>query len=303
MIILEGVDGVGKTTLAKEIAVQSGLVYQHESVPADGLKRYVAICNTPNHHCIYDRFHLGEYVYPILKKGGRKPLTFTELRMVDTALLSTGSVLVHCDSSLQFIKRSFEVKREKFITLNQALKAKDLYKTCFEHSILVKTTYDPEHHNVKAKAKEILKLYYRQPRWAFEAGGIGYQGKGGFMIVGDRINPYQPLGKATNPRLPFVWHTGSSLFLHQALALTGRRDFYITNAFKHDSEADNWQALANEITRLEPAKIICLGQNAARLLNDMDLPFIKTHHPAYWSRFKSKEIKTFANILKCGYGL
>ena len=75
IVIIEGCDGTGKTTLAKKIAKKFKLKYLHESAPPKpGYEYYAEKALTLPNNCVVDRFHLGECVYPRIKKGKRYPL-------------------------------------------------------------------------------------------------------------------------------------------------------------------------------------------------------------------------------------
>lgn len=68
IIILEGADGTGKTTLAKELAKAQGRLIMHASAPQSETwaEEYVDSITgiIPTQSLVLDRWHLGEWVWP-----------------------------------------------------------------------------------------------------------------------------------------------------------------------------------------------------------------------------------------------
>jgi energy-coupling factor transporter ATP-binding protein EcfA2 len=76
IVILEGPDGSGKTTLAKTLQERYGLLYRHEGPPPEDVAPLTYYCDILEEHrhdnIVFDRFALGERVYgPILRHGDR----------------------------------------------------------------------------------------------------------------------------------------------------------------------------------------------------------------------------------------
>lgn len=72
-IIIEGPDGAGKTTLAKQLCSEAGYAYRHEGPPpasATALQHYAGILASLTEPTLLDRFHLGELVYGPVVRGG-----------------------------------------------------------------------------------------------------------------------------------------------------------------------------------------------------------------------------------------
>lgn len=106
IIILEGPDGVGKTTLADAIeAMCSGPVVRFRQGPPpedvmpalhymDGIDAIVE-ARKDDTTVIVDRFHVGELVYGPLLRGG-SGITVDEAFVIDMKLHGIGAALVHC---------------------------------------------------------------------------------------------------------------------------------------------------------------------------------------------------------------
>jgi len=91
MIIIEGMDGCGKTTAAKRIAEITGLEYRHMGPPPkdfDHVNSYVDLIGP----CVQDRFHAGEHVYGRL--GMSKVGTAVQQGIVISELEKRGAFVV-----------------------------------------------------------------------------------------------------------------------------------------------------------------------------------------------------------------
>lgn len=102
LIILEGVDRTGKSTLARALQAQTGAAVLHKSAPRqeDPLTEYLAplagYAPRTNLNLICDRWHWGETVWPGIY--GR-PALFRDASTfdyVDEAIASMGAIAVHC---------------------------------------------------------------------------------------------------------------------------------------------------------------------------------------------------------------
>ena len=74
IIALEGTDGVGKTTFARQLAASTGGTYIHAGPPTRDTWRdeYVAPLHNISGPVVLDRWHLGEIVWPLI--WGRRSL-------------------------------------------------------------------------------------------------------------------------------------------------------------------------------------------------------------------------------------
>lgn len=81
-IIIEGPDGAGKTTLAKQLAFLTGKAYHHEGPPPQGVdvfQHYMSLL-VRNEPTVFDRLFEGENVYgPILRGATRLSAEETRL--------------------------------------------------------------------------------------------------------------------------------------------------------------------------------------------------------------------------------
>lgn len=107
MIIIEGTDGVGKTTLAKKLItyrsnkLRMPPVYRHLGFLPGNWDYYYDYVNRMDHHIVQDRFFLSEWVYGRVIRGGT-PLSKEKIRDLFSDLINVGglTVIVTAESSL-----------------------------------------------------------------------------------------------------------------------------------------------------------------------------------------------------------
>lgn len=97
-VIIEGPDGAGKTTLAKQLQKKYKLEYHHEGPPPaepSALQHYAGLLLRTEAPTVFDRLHLGELVYgPLLRNGSRlKP---TDIVLMDRLLNARGITTILC---------------------------------------------------------------------------------------------------------------------------------------------------------------------------------------------------------------
>ena len=117
LIVIEGADGTGKSTLANAIAHAAGPV---EVIHAGPPARHPLIEYTSplagyrpaeGHTVVCDRWHLGELVYGHLYRGG-SGLTADQFRGVEDFLLELGAVLVYCTGSSHYLAKQLRERGE-----------------------------------------------------------------------------------------------------------------------------------------------------------------------------------------------
>ena len=105
IIVLEGPDGVGKTTLVESLETlhQGSTLVVNHGPPSDvppAVEYFDSITNAieqpPDRLVVFDRLHIGELVYgSILRDGPR--ISALEASMFDMMLEGAGAVLIHCE--------------------------------------------------------------------------------------------------------------------------------------------------------------------------------------------------------------
>jgi predicted ATPase len=104
-VVLEGCDGVGKSTLARELARNFGFTIVHSARTPDGInlaERYQRILSQPGRLAL-DRSFVSELVYGPLRHGGSH-LTDTDARDLATLVARREGVLVHLTAPASVIR-------------------------------------------------------------------------------------------------------------------------------------------------------------------------------------------------------
>jgi hypothetical protein len=297
MVIIEGCDATGKSTLAKWLADELGFEYFKDGFHRLGVKYYTGFALKKSSHTVSDRFHLGEYVYPTVKQDGRVPLTIWQQLAVERILLAKPSVLVLCETDMPSIHGAFDTRGEDFITKPQALDVVKLFNERYDVSILPKIKF-----NYKTDSREKLLVFIRDVYKRYAASSvftekmrsIGHTLSPDVMLVGEGFNRL----KVMKDSRAFAEVSASSGYLHQALAMNCFTNYYITNAWKSNIEKFNVDMLIEEFKFVKPTKVIALGEVAADCLERAGISYKRTDHPSYWKRFKHKLITDYAETLR-----
>jgi len=119
LMIIEGVDGVGKTTLAERVRGKIGGKLLHRGVPekhplVEYTEELVGYRPGMHMHVVCDRWHWGELIYGPLYRGetllgddGRKE--------VDAFLNRRGAFVVHMRSDADTIRERWKVRGEDYL--------------------------------------------------------------------------------------------------------------------------------------------------------------------------------------------
>lgn len=126
IVVIEGPDGSGKTTLAMAYADLVGARYLHAEAPKlDSPHPLVAYTEplNPAFNYVLDRWHLGEHVYgPIIR--GKSSLTLRQSRAIDEMMMERTALLIHCNGTYsQLAKRLRDRGEEPHATLAREAQA------------------------------------------------------------------------------------------------------------------------------------------------------------------------------------
>lgn len=284
IILLEGPDGAGKTTLAKQLATRYDLSYHHEGLPPAGmppLQHYGNLLEAARRgdcNVVFDRFALGERVYGPLFRGADN-ITPSGWRIFERLVRATGAIQVMCLPSYDTCYRAWRSgRREMFAGDDDLRKIYNAFSglTGTQHRV-----FDYE----EPLAFDELCTYLEQPRLVLPAGVVGSPGSR-YLFVGERPNGAVPL--------PFFSASGSSRYLQRAIELAGfsELEIMLANAYRMlgSTEPSNLQ-LGQVVT-------VALGSVAAAACRAQGLHTFAVKHPQYWRRFQHHHIEDYATALR-----
>jgi thymidylate kinase len=299
IIILEGANGCGKSTFANELKEKYNIPIIKDHQQGFNFYRQKAL---EYDNYILDRFHLGEYVYPILKRGGRVPLETWQQHIIERILMIKNCILLYCNTSFEFKKNIFNTRGEDFIDINEIEKETELFNTVFEKSILNKYKVDLIFNSKKDIYDIIDKELFKDNSFEkYESiGNINFP----IMLIGEKYDRISEFNFGKNKYLKcFIDDKNSSKYLHTALSNSKyKNQFYITNAYKTSDADQDLKLLKEEISLLSPKKIIVLGNNAEKLFKNLNLEYIKISHPQYFSRFKYFNVIEYTSLIDNAIG-
>lgn len=305
LIILEGPDCAGKTTLANRLVdalrtnyVTDQVTYRHASVPTEHpLDEYVAplLDYRPGtrQHTVCDRWHVGESVYPNAT-GRHTDLTEDVRAYVELFLRSRGALLVYCTATAQHLTDCGVARGDDVNELLSVGRVASAFDREVAESLLPKlivNVSDPDTINYGNTVNHILALANDEEEYAERLVPFTtYVGspQPRLLLVGDRRGPDRvPLADyghwpAFAPRA-----STSGSWLLTTLALGQLRvpshglllnDVGLANACDVDDVRDLWDVLGRPLT-------VGLGVNAQRVLRARRVPHHPARHPQYQRRF------------------
>ena len=143
IIILEGCDKTGKSTLAKKLSKQLGYKVVHLGVPKPKghfQKLEKLIQDNPD-GIIFDRFHWGDRVYTGIT-AKKRALTPPEFFRIKQMLGRRETVVIYCHSSQILIRRRFIEDGEELIRMKEISTILNRYNQMLVMSNLEIIKYD-----------------------------------------------------------------------------------------------------------------------------------------------------------------
>lgn len=304
MLIIEGGDNVGKSTLVKQLlALDSTLrvvkrqKFDPEAGESIGASYINALIDTDDRYLqsnsIADRMVASEIIYGDLFRKGHR-LDLGEHLALDLILVAYNAMVVLCCPPDETIKATWEKRNQLYddptliahsynARINSIFPLNEVWRYDW-------TLPDSDYRRITIAKKHRDKqiIWDRQLSWwSAHPYGVGQLSLPSVLIVGEAPSP-----KAVTPA-PFA-HGPAGDFLAWALALAEKRTkrvdpllnhIYITNADKGGRDAS---LLREEIRFLGPHRIVALGNEATELVREVDgekrlrsLP-----HPMFWKRFR-----------------
>lgn len=293
LIILEGSDCAGKTSLARQLsdaAFNQGIntILMSAGPPEPGLSaldEYELLLRPvrehaidPRHLIILDRWHLGELVYgPLLR--GESRLSAAQFEHVERFLDAMGAVrvIVH--------PLNEDVLRTRFTARGDDLLSEEQVVTVWRWYLNAAQTYRWRQVHSPVPHKTVLDLLMwanvdclRAQRLADFPAYVGscYPN---VLVVGDEPNGWL-IGTDPNPAL-MPYHRNSAHYLISAMleSVTTKLEYGLANANDGTDIEALWQAL-------DRPRVVALGKRCQRTLDVSEVPYQALPHPQWVKRFR-----------------
>jgi hypothetical protein len=291
LIILEGPDGAGKTTLAEEI--RKLIVVRHPGDKVEVLKKgpprehplneyeWPLLDYRPNtgHHLILDRWHVGEWIYPAVFT--RDTLADMAVwRHIEMFLQAKGAVMVHVSQHPDALQRILQTRGDELVSpsMVRGLVKAYGYQLAYTRLPLVATTRPDKSyvvaHQVIGKAMLQEHRFEAMTRYTTLIGSS----RPNILFFGDVRNRVEDRDPRTPVFMPYRDTSG-----HYMLNLTTHlfRDAALANACDVDDPMRIWKDLH------EP-QVVALGRNAWNCVRDRIPNVVGIPHPQYIRRFHNR---------------
>lgn len=309
MIVIEGCDKTGKSTLAKNLSDDLGIEVVKFNKPKTGnpYEEYVEFLINLNKDVILDRFNVGEFVYPLVFNRTTM-MTRRHLRTVEMMLECLGATVVHARTDPGFIKGKFIEDQENLNTVSDVEFTVGLYDIYFNHvSFHDWVPFDIQRPN---KSISVIKKRFTNTVGSFpfetrkmllDSGYQGFINHPEVLFVGEISNDN---GRKRRFPRPFDLSASSDV-LFRLIRNTGTKRFGIINSLLQNGDPVD---VGHVCETVKPRILISLGQSSGVNVMSFDLggiPHFKMTHPGYVRRFmnirtsQSMFESEFEEITKC----
>jgi thymidylate kinase len=297
LIILEGPDCVGKSTLAENISanfVSSRQPYHWFQAGPPGkihpLDAYVVplLCFGPHDVVLCDRWHVGEAVYPTVM-GRSTRMTPGVLDYIELFLQSRGATTLVLDQTDEILMCRFIERGDDFVNAGQLLEAAHGFRgiQCF---LRTKTIQPPNMVMSTASLREASVEYLRKTYTTW----IGSP-RPNVLLMGDvracdgqtckHKTPHDVAGPAF---MPYPATSGEFLFraldpLPDGVAVANACDVDLSDAL--------WVDLGRPTT-------VALGVKASERLTECGVPHAAVPHPQYVRRFHNHAVAEYGQLIR-----
>lgn len=294
LIILEGVDGAGKSTTADAIArLLPGATRLHKGpMTADAITEYedplASYRPGSETHVICDRWHVGELVYgPVLR--GKARMTLAERRHIDLFLAARGAVVVHVTASMSTIRQRLSTRGDDLVTLDQIDELNDRYFDVVQHLDVVHgRLYTEADENIYAQLQVLAgTALAHEMRTAPLVEFPTYIGAANptLLLLGERRNTFdRPSAFVPAP------NTSGAYLLEHLPEDVFATWLGIANACEEDI-GKLWETLGR------PA-VVALGRAAAEQCRQAELPHGVVPHPQYVRRFHHHHGRRYGAMIR-----
>ncbi len=294
IILVEGADGTGKSTLARDLSDRYGLDYLKFVVPDEHPMDYwfrngLANITKPT---VIDRLHLSEEAYgPVFRDGSAlSPLDFWAM---EGFLWARRTVLIMCSTSWERMlenqakaKGEYHGDRQRDVVVNfgDLLSKTSLPLNIYDYTVPL--TRQLTYQTIEAVHNQSGEV---DPTTA----GMG-NARPKYWFVGEQPTKVDD-GRPLQYRMCF--HSPAGDYLRRTLDSMYIRwnSMWISNSL--DWEGNPYD-LSAEYERLGRPKVVALGRIANEELNKADVPHNGVRHPQSWRRFDYHNMEGYADAIR-----
>jgi hypothetical protein len=277
LIILEGPDGSGKTTLAKALE-KAGYTYYHFGVPppgADLFRFFMEPLLAATRPTVFDRCYPSNAIYePVMRPGGAV-LTDIQEALLTRVVAARGGQVVLCLPPWRTVLANWLKKKgEEYV--QDVEKMENIY-VLYRNLAMVRYEY-PVFDYTRTVVGSYVAALSLQCNCVLPAGMVGSP-NARFLLVGERPNP-----NSLTP-LPFLDYRNSSGYLTECLWDAGytEPELAFANAFNANDQQTSFNDEEKRWT------IIALGEVASASLHQQGVKHYPLPHPQFWKRFYAGE--------------
>lgn len=289
IIILEGPDGAGKTTLAQQLATAFGLTVHHEGPPPQNvsmLQHYGRILDDARgKNVVFDRLYVGERVYgPIVR--GQDRLGEDGYKRMRQLSWAVGALEILCLPAFEVCLTNWQNRKgELFADPIKLRQVHDSYRRYFTASMYLQYDFTSTDWGWPWLRQTLETV---APTWESLPMRMTGHPRATYLFVGDRGGDPD-----YRPDLPFFATTGSAQYLYNRLHDAGFDDSDVAfiNSFSHVSGQP--EVIPNHFK-----KVIALGSHASHECRRQSIPHTKIPHPQYWKRFHAYQSGAYTKLLK-----
>jgi hypothetical protein len=301
VIVLEGPDGAGKSTLARRIIEHDALLTRRRHlmhrgpIRSDALTEYLRPLNEVVDDAqngvdsvfVFDRWHVGELIYgPILR--GRSRLTDVQAVYIEMVLQSLGCCFLHVSQPIHALEARWEIEPDDLIKKEQLREIANKYweyTFWHDHWATISPTEDSP---IPFSLETVVATRTPAPLPGRYVGPKRPK----VLLLGDARAanglhwswPFVPQGHLSGDWLIEAMITGGVQYMR--VGLVNACELTTHDLYKL------WQDL-------EWPAVISLGRNAEKAWKRLSVNTgIRIHHPQYMKRFHSGDKEAYGKIIK-----
>jgi thymidylate kinase len=289
IVILEGADGGGKTTLSETLRQRlqkEKMTHVVKHGPYKGMNtedlcrtyfRGMTAALTYDDHVIMDRSWLSEPIYGSVYRKGDNRIDMPRRRMLERAALARGVVVIHCQPDFEVCMKTFKdrIEDEYLDNIKQLEQVYEGYSSLPMDTALPVITYDYTKDDIE---ELFIKLATKTMTNKSSGGGAFVEGNTLMLCdKGPRTNV--KASAAVVPFINFLDNDGPSRMLAETLE---RENVPETGLYWVNTQTYQGTPMdSNFIKQLKPKRIYALGNNAYTWALNNEVPVIKLPPPLY----------------------